>query len=199
MSSKKNTIAGFVVNCVGDERAYSMVGSRLGGTLADRVLAHVVRQHCATPKVYSFLSRGSDERQYCSPGVDLPVVAFSRSKSGDYPEYHTSLDDLSLITQAGLEGSVRVMRDCIDILEANKYWRVTVKCEPQLGRRNLYPNLSIKGSTKPIAPTMSVIAYADGAHDIIDIAETVGASALEVSEIATRLASQGLVESADLV
>jgi len=191
---QSKTIAGFVVSCVGDEREFSMVHSRLGGTLADRTLEHVIRGCTASPMIYSFLDRGSDERQYCSPGVDLPVVAFSRSKFGRYPEYHTSLDTLSLITQKGLEDSFCVLRDCIQILEANRFWQVTVRCEPQLGQRGLYPAVSFKGSAEAVRRIMNVMAYADGKHDVIDIAETVGARALEVVEILESLTSRGLVE-----
>ncbi|HXP76393.1 MAG TPA: DUF4910 domain-containing protein [Stellaceae bacterium] len=191
---RKRTVAGFVVTCAGDERAYSFMPSRTGETLADRVALHVMRQLPEGFKRYSFLERGSDERQYCSPLADLPVASIMRSKYGTYPEYHTSLDDLSLITQAGLEGSFRVLRDCLTVLEANRHWRAVVPCEPQLGPRGLYPTLSTRESGLQVRDMMNLLAYADGKSDLLQIAETIGVPALRVAEIAKTLAAASLLE-----
>ena len=188
------TIAGFVVTCVGDERAYSFMPSRLGGTLADRVALHVLKELPEGFKRYSFLERGSDERQYCSPLADLPVVSIMRSKDGTDPEYHTSLDDLSLISQAGLEGAFCALRDCLSVLEANRHWRAVVPCEPQLGPRGLYPTLSTRESGLQVRDMMNLLAYADGKSDLLTIAETIGVPALRVASIAETLAAASLLQ-----
>lgn len=191
---KQKTIAGFVVTCVGDDRAYSFLASRKGGTLADRVAEHVLSRQVKEYVRYSFLERGSDERQYCSPMIDLPVVSIMRTKYGVYPEYHTSLDNLSLISPQGLEGAYNVLRNCLIALEANYNYRVTTPCEPQLGKRGLYPSLSTKRTAEQVANMLNLLTYADGEVDLLEIAEIIDADVMECAEIASRLERHGLLE-----
>ncbi|MEQ8822821.1 MAG: DUF4910 domain-containing protein [Filomicrobium sp.] len=192
---KERTVAGFVITCVGDERSYSMLGSRLGATKADRVAAHVLDHAVEKWMAYSFHERGSDERQYCAPGVDLPVVSVMRSKYGTYPEYHTSADDLSLITPAGLAGSLRVLSQCLQVLEADGRYRVTTLGEPQLGKRALYPTLSAKGSADAVRDMMNLIAYADGTRDLVGLAEAAKVPAIDAIAIVRKLIEHGLFEN----
>ncbi len=171
---QKSMVAGFNLSCVGDNRDYSIVESRHADTLADRVLKNVLHYHTDNKySTYSFLKRGSDERQYNAPGVDLPVVGFCRSKFGEYPEYHTSADDLSLVSPEGLQGAYDVMTQVIDALEMNQRYQVQVLCEPQLGKRGLYPTTSQKGSYDKVKAMIDFIAYADGKTDIIDISNKI--------------------------
>ena len=141
---KKNTTAGFVLSCLGDDRTYSIVETKYGGTLTDRLLKNILQFHFPDYICYDFLHRGSDERQYNAPGVDLPVCGVCRSKYEEYPEYHTSADDLSLISEEGLQGSAALMKKCIMALEYNYFYKLSCCCEPQLGKRGLYPTLSQK-------------------------------------------------------
>jgi aminopeptidase-like protein len=199
---KRKTIAGYVVTCVGDDRAYSFLASRMGNTVADSITKHVIQHHYPDCVTYSFLERGSDERQYCSPGVDLPVVSLMRSKYGTYPEYHTSLDNLNLISPLGLAGAFGALQRCISLLEANRTYRTTCLGEPQLGRRGLYPTLSQRGSALHVqtfhVPTMmNILAYADGQRDLVSIAERIGVPAETCVPIVERLVQERLLERVD--
>lgn len=191
---QKNMVAGFNLSCVGDNRDYSIVESRHANTLADRVLKNVLYYHTDNKySNYSFLKRGSDERQYNAPGVDLPVVGFCRSKFGEYPEYHTSADDLSLVSPEGLQGAYDVMKQVIDALELNNKYKMKVLCEPQLGKRGLYPTISQKGSYDEIEAMTNFIAYADGKNDLLDISNTINVSVRELMKIIGKLQSAELI------
>lgn len=161
--------AGFVLSCVGDNRTYSMVSTKYADTLTDRVLENVLKFHYPDYIRYSFMKRASDERQYGSAGVDLPVCAFCRSKYHEYPEYHTSADNMDLISPEGLQGAYDVMVKVINALENNYFYQMLCKCEPQLGKRGLYPTVSQKGTKGDARYMQDFIAYADGRNDLIEI------------------------------
>lgn len=191
---KKNMIAGFILSCVGDDRDFSIIHSKYGNTLADKLLNTVLKDYTNNHySTYSFLDRGSDERQYNAPGIDLPVVGFCRTKYAQYPEYHTSADNMELISPKGFQGSYDVMIKVISLIEKNKYYKIKVLCEPQLGKRGLYSTVSRKTSKKEHYNLMNFIAYADGKNDLIDIAERIDISYGEAIEIADKLEKEGLL------
>ena len=189
---KKNIIAGFNISCIGDDRSYSYLSTRYGNTLSDKVSKHILKNIDYVE--YSFLDRGSDERQYCSPGVDLPIATICRTKYGAYPEYHTSLDDLTVISPNGLYGGYDKLKKAIELLENNNYYKVNVLCEPQLGKRGLYPTISTKTSGAIVKNMMNFIAYADGNNDLIDIANIIGVQAEELFEIVEKMKKAELIE-----
>jgi len=191
---KRNTVAGYVITCVGDDRTYSFLESRKGNTLADRVTRHVIKHHYPECVTYSFLKRGSDERQYCSPGIDLPVVSLMRSKYGTYPEYHTSLDDLNFISPSGLAGAYAALKRCISLIEANVTYRTICLGEPQLGRRGLYPTLSKTGSAAAVERMMNILAYADGERDLIALAEQIQVPAEDCLPAIERLVKEQVMQ-----
>jgi len=192
---KRCVIAGFNITCVGDDRTYSYLPSRAETTLADRVALHVLRNVHPGFQRYEYLERGSDERQYCSPGIDLPVASIMRSKFGCYPEYHTSLDDLSLISPEGLYGAYSVLLKCLQCIEADFVPRATVCCEPQLGKRGLYPTLSSKDSAMAVRTMMNLLAYADGQCTLLEIADKIGRPMWELVPIAKRLCAESLMKN----
>ena len=190
---KKNTIAGFVLTCVGDDRTYTYLESRNGDTLADKVLKNALEQLHPGYDFYSYLERGSDERQYNAPGVDLPVVDFCRSKYGEFPEYHTSADNMDLISPKGLAGSYQVMRQVLNALEYNGYYKVTCLCEPQLGKRGLYPTESRKGIYAEVKKITNLIAYSDGKRDLIEISDKIHVPVEEMIPTLEKLLENGLL------
>ena len=185
--------AGWVLTCIGDDRAYSYLPSPSGATFADRVSKKVMSKLNHRFDEYSFLDRGSDERQYCSPGVDLPVVSLMRSKYGTYAEYHTSLDDLSLVTPSGLEGGLDMMKAVINELEGVLRWRSTVLGEPQMGKRDLYPTTSTSTSGHEVYDMMNMLAFCDGTNDTEELANICGISESQTNEIVSKLLAAGVL------
>ena len=194
---KKNIRAGFNISCVGDDRTYSYVASRYGNTLADKVAKNVLSFHYPEYKQYSFLQRGSDERQYNAPGVDLPVCAVCRSKYAEYPEYHTSKDNMGLISPTGLQGAYEVYRDMIEALEYNHKYKIQCLGEPQLGKRGLYPTISQKGSSGAVRVMSNFIAYADGMNDLMDISSIIKVSVERLVMVIERLQEAKLISVED--
>jgi aminopeptidase-like protein len=148
--------------------------SRNGDTLSDNVARHVLKNLSPTYKSYSWSDRGSDERQYCGPGIRLPVVTLCRTKFGEFPEYHTSLDNLTdVVTPKGLQGGFDYVVNCIEILESNSIWQSKYPCEPRMGKIGLYPNVMSHKIPVDTVMLMNLLAYLDGESDLLEVAEKI--------------------------
>jgi aminopeptidase-like protein len=169
---KENIIAGYNITCVGDDDAYSYLPSRAENTISDKIALHVLKHTHPDFVRYSYLDRDSDERQYCSPGVDLPIASVMRTKYGKYKQYHTSLDDLNYISAKGLSGAYEVLQQCLECIEKNEIYRTTTLCEPKMDKRNLRPTLGAGVKLdKNLRNIMDMLVYADGKNDLLTIAE----------------------------
>lgn len=193
---KEKTIAGFNVSCVGDSGEFSFVSTRLGNTYADKVIENVLRQYYKFFRRYSFLHRGSDERQFCSPNIDLPVVSVCRSKYEEYDEYHTSLDNMNFVDSESLGESYDMLVRCIETIEMNAVFKNNCYGEPRLGKRGLYPNMCHKNYDKKILRILDLCAYIDGKNDLIDLSNILNVSVHELMPIVNRLAEENLIEKA---
>lgn len=190
---KENVIAGFNISCVGDNLSYSYLPSRNGKTISDRAAIHTLTHLVGDFERYSWLHRGSDERQYCAPGIDLPIASIMRTKYGEYPEYHTSLDDMTFISPEGLDGALNVICHTIGCIESNVSPKSLIMGEPQLGKRGLYPETSIKGSAKHVETIMNILTYADGTRDLIDISDMIEMPLWKTIEIVDLLLARKLI------
>jgi len=192
---RENTVAAFNLNCIGDDRAFTYLASRLGNLRIDRIAKRVLAGR-ENVRHYSYLHRGSDERHYGAPGMDLPVISLMRSRYSDYPEYHTSLDDLvNVVTPTGLQGGIDIVRECISALENVDVFVATQVCEPQLGRRGLYHLIMGKTVADEILLRVDILSYADGQHDIDDMCELLGQPREVLEPMIAELMEHDLVRS----
>jgi aminopeptidase-like protein len=162
-------VAGLVASCVGDPGGFTYKRSRRGDTEVDEAVAVALRDSGQPYEVRDWFPWGGDERQFCSPGFDLPVGALSRAPADAFPQYHSSADDLDFVTPAALGGALRLYLSVIDVLERNGvYVNQNPKGEPQLGRRGLYR--SVGGGSSREAALLWVLNHSDGRHSLLDVA-----------------------------
>ena len=190
---KQYVRAGYVLTCCGDDGPFSYMPSRTGRTYADKVARRVLAKHAPNFVEYSFLQRGSDERQYCSPLADLPIASIMRSKYHEYPEYHTSADDLRFISEQGLRSTFDLYVELITTLENNQVYFASLPGEPQLGKRGLYPNTGGQVDQASVSAILDLLAYADGQSDIVDIARETGHDEFALKTLASTLLEHGLL------
>jgi len=183
--------AGFVVAGVGDPGAPTYTRSRRGNAAIDRAVAHLFRHEAPTGEIREFAPTGYDQRQYCSPGFNLPLGGFMRTPNGEYPEYHTSADNLQLVTEESLGDSWRLIRLAISILEEDRsFLNLSPKGEPRLGPRGLFADAERLG-------LFWILNFSDGQHSLLDIAERSGMPFWPLLEGARRLEACGLLREAN--
>jgi len=193
---KKNIIGGYNLSCIGDDRLHSCMFSKYKNSPSDEALIEAYKKlKINNYKVYSFLKRGSDERQYNSPGVDLRISSIFRTKYGEYPEYHTSLDNFNLVTLRGVTGGFNVAKTAIEIMLKSIYPKNKIICEPQMSKRGLYPTLSTKNEKKLTRNYMNFLQYADGYNSLKKISYLIKLDLISVKKINVILQKSGLIDN----
>lgn len=192
---KKNTICGFILTCLGNISNFSYMPTRTGNTYTDKIIQYCLSKYAKGYISYSFLERGSDERQFCSPLVDLPFASIMKSKYKEYKEYHTSLDNMNFLSSIALDESLNILLKCIYIIENNSYLMTNVFCEPMLSKRNLYPNFGGALKSKKTKLIKNVIAYSDGSLDLIDMSNLFKEEFDEIYNISNLLIEKKIIKS----
>ena len=185
---------GLVLTGIGNESGFHYKKSRRGDAEIDHAVAHVLRHNAQSYDVLEFSPYGYDERQYCSPGFNLPVGCLTRSVWGTFPEYHTSADNLDFIKPDRLGESLRVCASVVDVLESNRQYRnLSPYCEPQLGKRGLYRSTGGESIEVEINARLWVLNFSDGDHSLLDIAERSGLPFSVIRNAADLLHEGGLL------
>lgn len=188
---------GLVINCVGDGGPFNYKRSRRGDAEIDRAASHVLRHSGRAHDVFDFFPYGYDERQYCSPGFNLPVGTLSRTTHGHYPQYHTSADDLEFVRPEPLAESLELYESVIDVIEQNRRYRnLSPKGEPQLGRRGLYSAFGAGLRSEDEMAVFWVLNLCDGEHDLLTVAERAQMPLETIVRAAGALRQCGLLEEA---
>jgi aminopeptidase-like protein len=185
---------GLVLTGVGDRGGFHYKKSRRGNAEIDRAAVHVLRHRGEASEVLEFSPYGYDERQYCSPGFNLPMGCLMRSVWGTFPEYHTSADDLAFILPQQLAGSLRLCGSILDVLEGDRvYLNQNPCCEPQLGKRNLYRSTGGESIDTEIHARLWTLNFSDGGHSLLEIAERSGLPFAAIRNAAELLYENGLL------
>jgi aminopeptidase-like protein len=185
---------GLVLSCVGDPGSFTFKRSRRTDAEIDRAVEHVLRRSGTKYDLLDFSPLGYDERQYCSPGIDLPMGCFMRTPNGKYPQYHTSADNLDFVTAPALAESLDMLLSVVKAIERNeRYLNLNPKCEPQLGRRGLYRRVGGTNNSRHEEAMLWVLNLSDGDHSLLDIAERSKLDIDELFEASQTLLQHGLL------
>jgi aminopeptidase-like protein len=186
-----------VLACAGDGGSLNYKRSRRLDADIDRAVEHVLKTKGAPYAIRDFSPYGYDERQYCSPGFNLPVGSLRRTPHGEYPEYHTSADNLDLVSAPHLADSLATLLEVIDLLENDlRFVNLSPMGEPQLGRRGLVPALGGKAAKNDQLALLWVLNLSDGASGVLDIAERSGLPFDTIRKAVDQLTAAGLLDRA---
>jgi aminopeptidase-like protein len=190
---------GLVLACVGDAGSLTYKRSRRGDAAVDRAVAHVLERSGRPHTLLDFSPYGYDERQFCSPGFNLPVGCLSRTPYARYPEYHTSADDLDFVRPDALQDTLDVCWEVLGVLEADRRFRnLNPYCEPQLGKRGLYGSIGGRSDAEQRQMAMLwVLNLSDGDHSVLDVAERSGLPVGLLAGVAAALEEAGLLADLD--
>lgn len=191
---KNNILCGYQLTCIGDERNYSFIQSKDKSSLADKALIKAFKQLKIKAKEYSFLHRGSDERQFNSPGIDMPMTVISKSIFGTYPEYHTSDDNFDIVTLKGITDGFRVVKKSINNLQKLILPKSLILCEPMLSKRNMYPHISKHSNKNKNRIYLDFLQFSNGKNDLEEIAYKIKKSFQETKKIYNFLKGKLLIE-----
>jgi aminopeptidase-like protein len=185
-------VAGFTIACVGNRAPLTYKRSQRGDALVDRAASYVLRQKGGN--VVDFVPWGWDERQFNSPGFDHPVGSLSRSREGEFEEYHSSADDLELVRPEQLKNALQTALEILEVLDADRrYLNLAPKGEPQLGKRGLYPKVGGPAAEEEQLAMLWVLNQSDGERSLLDIAERSGVSFSDLRAAVMRLQAAGLI------
>lgn len=190
---KQRVIGGYVLTCLGDSGEFTYLKTRNGNALVDKVTLFALNSTNEPFKVREFYTCGSDERQYNYPSVDMDIGSLMRTKYMEFPEYHTSADDLNFISEENLQKSLQMYIKCVDIFESNRYYTATTVCEPRLGVHGLFQTVGGTKSTTEKFIYVKILYYCDGKNDVIDICEAIHETYDDVVNGITRLENVSLI------
>jgi aminopeptidase-like protein len=195
---KANMLAGFILTCSGLDTHFTYKRSRKRNSYTDRLVERVLsRNQCAQKvgfEIRDFYPYGSDERQYCSPGFDLPVGSIMRGVPGEYPEYHTSADNKALLSFPALLDAFELYKEIIDEIESDRFYRSNNPCcEPRLGKHGLYPNTGGEGHDHDIHALNWVLNLSDGQHSIRDIIDISNLPTVTIEKSISKLVDAELI------
>ncbi len=195
----KNIKHGLVLSCLGDRGSFTYKKSRIGTAIIDRAVEKAFEDSKFNYEIREFTPFGYDERQYCSPGINLPVGCLMRTPYGEFVEYHTSLDNLDFIDPKSLKESLYLCLKVFNILENNKsYINTNPKCEPHLGKRNLYKHIGGEGQKEIERIIMWILNFSDGTKDLLDIAIRGKINFCKAKDVCDILIEKGLLKEKDM-